>query len=86
MKGFSLLPGLREFWVDNATSVFVPMLSSTGTFPHWSSTQHNLSVTGVALSDNVWLLLIQPHSTLDLREVEALTFQHKLLTKKLSPR
>lgn len=87
MKGFSLLAGLREFWVDNTTSVSVPMVSGTGTFQHWSNPQNNLSMTRVDLSENACLLLIQPHSPSDLREVEALTFQHDLLTwtKKLSP-
>ncbi|KAM7050285.1 angiotensinogen [Molossus nigricans] len=88
MKGFSLLPGLQEFWVDNTTSVSVPMLSSTGTFQYWSDAQNNLSVTRVPLSENVNLLLIQPHCASALREVEALTFQHDFLrwTKNLSPR
>ncbi|XP_058399071.1 angiotensinogen [Diceros bicornis minor] len=88
MKGFSLLPGLQEFWVDNTTSVLVPMLSGTGTFQHWSDAQNNLSMTGVPLSENACLLLIQPHGASDLRKVEALTFQHDFLTwmKNLSPR
>ncbi|KAB0352675.1 hypothetical protein FD754_017532 [Muntiacus muntjak] len=88
MKGFSLLPGLKEFWVDNTTSVSVPMLSGTGTFHYWSDSQNNLSVTRVPLSANTYLLLIQPHHTPDLRKVEAVTFQHNFLTrmKNLSPR
>ena len=88
MKGFSLLPGLKEFWVDNTTSVSVPMLSGTGIFHFWSDSQNNLSVTRVPLSANTYLLLIQPHHTPDLRKVEALTFQHNFLTrmKNLSPR
>ncbi|XP_057593536.1 angiotensinogen [Hippopotamus amphibius kiboko] len=88
MKGFSLLPEPQEFWVDNTTSVLVPMLSGTGTFHHWSDAQNNLSVTRVPLSANAGLLLIQPHRAHDLRQVEALTFQHSFLTwmKNLSPR
>lgn len=88
MKGFSLLPGLTEFWVDNTTSVSVPMLSSTGTFHYWRDSQNQLSMTRVPLSANGYLLLIQPHHTLDLRKVEALIFQHNFLTrmKNLSPR
>ncbi|XP_014391449.1 PREDICTED: angiotensinogen [Myotis brandtii] len=78
----------RRFWVDNATSVAVPMLSGTGTFPHWSDPQRNLSLTRVPLSANVGLLLVQPHDAAALPEVEALTFQHDLLTwtKNLAPR
>lgn len=88
MKGFSLLAGRREFWVDNTTSVSVPMLSATGTFQHWSDAHNNLSMTRVPLSPNVGLLLIQPHCASALREVEALTFQHNFLTwtKNLAPR
>lgn len=88
MKGSSLLAGLQEFWVDNTTSVSVPMLSSTGTFQYWSDAQNNLSMTRVPLSENIHLLLIQPHCASALREVEVLTFQHDLLmrTKNLSPR
>lgn len=88
MKGFSLLAGPREFWVDNTTSVAVPMLSGTGTFQHWSDAQHNLSLTRVPLSANVGLLLVQPHDAAALPEAEALTFQHDLLTwtKNLAPR
>ena len=88
MKGFSLLPGLTEFWVDNTTSVPVPMLSGSGTFHYWSDNQNHLSMTRVPLSANGYLLLIQPHHTLDLRKVEALIFQHNFLTrmKNLSPR
>nr|XP_025706561.1 angiotensinogen-like [Callorhinus ursinus] len=88
LKGFSLLAGLQDFWVDNATSVSVPMLSGTGTFQHWSDTQNNLSMTRVALSKNACLLLVQPHDASGLQNVEALTFQHNFLTwvKNLSPR
>ena len=88
MKGFSLLPGPKEFWVDNTTSVSVPMLSGTGTFHYWSDSQNNLSVTRVPLSANTYLLLVQPHHTPDLRKVEAVTFQLNFLTrmKNLSPR
>ncbi|KAK1327998.1 hypothetical protein QTO34_012420 [Cnephaeus nilssonii] len=88
MKGFSLLAGPREFWVDNATSVAVPMLSGTGTFQHWSDARNNLSLTRVPLSANVGLLLVQPHDAAALADVEALTFQHDLLTwtKNLAPR
>lgn len=87
VKGFSLLPGLQEFRVDNTTSVSVPMLSGTGTFHYWSDDQNNLSVIRVPLSAHASLLLIQPH-TFDLHKVEALTFQHNFLTwtKNLSPR
>nr|KAF6267752.1 angiotensinogen [Pipistrellus kuhlii] len=88
MKGFSLLPGPREFRVDNATSVAVPMLTGTGSFLHWSDARLNLSLTRVPLSANVGLLLVQPHDPAALAEVEALTFQHGLLTwtKHLAPR
>lgn len=88
LKGFSLLPGLQDFWVDNATSVSVPMISGTGTFQHWSDAQNNLSLTRVPLSKNACLLLVQPHGASDLQQVEALTFQHNFLTwlKNLSPR
>ncbi|KAF6073066.1 angiotensinogen [Phyllostomus discolor] len=88
MKGFSLLAGSQEFWVDNTTSVLVPMLSATGTFQHWSDAHNNLSVTRVPLSPNVGLLLIQPHCASALQAVEALTFQHDFLTwtKNLAPR
>ncbi|XP_037366660.1 angiotensinogen [Talpa occidentalis] len=87
MKGFSRLAGLQDFWVDNTTSVAVPMLSGTGTFRHWNDAQNNLSVTRVPLSENACLLLIQPHCPSDLRKVEALTFQHDFLMwmKNLSP-
>lgn len=88
MKGFSLLPGLKEFWVDNTTSVSVPMLSGTGTFHYWSDSQNNLSVTRVPLSASTYLILVQPHHAPDLRKVEAVTFQHNFLTRmrNLSPR
>ncbi|XP_019663881.1 angiotensinogen [Ailuropoda melanoleuca] len=88
LKGFSLLPGLQDFWVDNATSVSVSMISGTGTFQHWSDAQNNLSLTRVPLSKNACLLLVQPHGASDLQKVEALTFQHNFLTwlKNLSPR
>nr|XP_014718136.2 angiotensinogen [Equus asinus] len=88
VKGFSLLPGLQEFWVDNTTSVLVPMLSGMGTFQHWRDAQNNLSMTRVPLSENACLLLIQPHCSSDLCKVEALTFQHDFLMwmKNLSPR
>lgn len=88
MKGFSLLAGRQEFWVDNSTSVSVPMLSGTGTFQHWSDAESSLSMTRVPLSENAGLLLIQPHRASDLQTVEALTFRHDFLTwtKKLCPR
>lgn len=88
MKGFALLAGRRDFRVDNASSVPVPMLSSTGTFQHWSDAHGNLSVTRVPLGDNVHLLLVQPHHAADLPRAEALAFQYDLLswTRNLSPR
>ncbi|XP_036992650.2 angiotensinogen [Artibeus jamaicensis] len=88
MKGFSLLAGPQEFWVDNTTSVSVPMLSAAGTFQHWSDAHNHLSMTRVPLSQNAGLLLIQPHCASTLWEVEALTFQHDFLTwtKNLAPR
>ncbi|XP_012515798.1 PREDICTED: angiotensinogen [Propithecus coquereli] len=76
MKGFSLLPGLQEFWVDNSTSVSVPMLSGMGTFQHWSDAQNNFSVTDVPFGEHAGLLLVQPHCSCDLDKVEALVFQY----------
>ncbi|XP_055987029.1 angiotensinogen [Sorex fumeus] len=88
MKGFSLLDGLQGFWVDNTTSVSVPMLSGTGNFQHLDDTQNNMSTTLVPLSENACLLLIQPYCPSDLRRVETLIFQHDFLTgmKNLAPR
>ncbi|XP_037676778.1 angiotensinogen [Choloepus didactylus] len=79
MKGFSLLKEPQEFWVDNTTSVSVPMLSGTGTFQHWDDTKNNFSVTRVPLSRNAWLLLIRPWRSSDLETVESLTFQYDFL-------
>lgn len=84
MRGFSQLAGLHEFWVDNSTSVSVPMLSSTGDFQHWSDAQ-NFSMTRVPLGESAALLLIQPHCISDLDRVEALVFQHDLLTRIKNP-
>ncbi|XP_077005537.1 angiotensinogen [Tamandua tetradactyla] len=81
MKGFSLLKEPQEFWVDNTTSVSVPMLSGAGTFQHWEDTKNNFSVTRVPLSSRAWLLLIQPQGDTDLATVEALTFQYDFLGK-----
>ncbi|XP_012593644.1 angiotensinogen [Microcebus murinus] len=88
MKGFSLLPELQEFWVDNSTSVSVPMLSATGNFQHWSDAQNNFSVTRVPFGESACLLLVQPHCSSDLDRVEALAFQHDFSgwMKNLSPR
>jgi angiotensinogen len=80
MRGFSQLPGVHEFWVDNSISVSVPMISGTGNFQHWSDTQNNFSVTCVPLGERATLLLIQPHCTSDLDRVEALIFRNDLLT------
>ncbi|KAL6050536.1 hypothetical protein STEG23_005152 [Scotinomys teguina] len=85
MKGFSQLAGLQEFWVDNITSVSVPMLSGTGTFQHWSDSQNNFSMTRVPLGESATLLLIQPHCASDLDRVEALIFQHDFLTRIKNP-
>lgn len=88
MKGFSLLAGPRDFWVDNATALAVPMLQGTGTFQHWSDAQSNVSLTCVPLSARVGLLLVQPHAAGALPALEALAFQHRLQawTKNLAPR
>lgn len=88
MKGFSLLTELQDFWVDNTTSVAVPMLSGTGIFQHLDDAQNNLSMTRVPLSENACLLLIQPYCPSDMRKVEALIFQHDFLAgmKNLAPR
>lgn len=88
MRGFSQLAGVHEFWVDNSTSVFVPMISGTGNFQHWSDAQNNFSMTCVPLSESATLLLIQPHCLSDLDRVEALVFRNELLTwiKNSTPR
>uniref|UniRef100_A0A8D2B9N9 Angiotensinogen n=1 Tax=Sciurus vulgaris TaxID=55149 RepID=A0A8D2B9N9_SCIVU len=88
MKGFSLLSGPQEFWVDNSTSVSVPMLSGTGVFQHWADVQNNFSVTRVPMGGSAFLLLIQPSCASDLDRVEALVFHHDFLAwmKNLSPR
>ncbi|XP_008588189.1 PREDICTED: angiotensinogen isoform X1 [Galeopterus variegatus] len=88
MKGFSLLAGPQEFWVDNSTSVSVPMVSGTGTFQHWNDAQNNFSVTRVPLSGSAGLLLVRSHHASDLDRVEAVAFQHDFvsLVKSLSPR
>ncbi|XP_034378084.1 angiotensinogen [Arvicanthis niloticus] len=85
MRGFSQLAGLHEFWVDNSTSVSVPMLSSTGNFQHWSDAQNNFSMTCVSLGESATLLLIQPHCISDLDRVEALVFQHDFPTRIKNP-
>lgn len=85
MRGFSQLAGLHEFWVDNSTSVSVPMLSGTGNFQHWSDAQNNFSMTCVPLGESATLLLIQPHCISDLDRVEALVFQHDFLTRIKNP-
>lgn len=85
MKGFSQLAGPHEFWVDNSTTVSVPMLSGTGTFQHWSDSQNNFSMTRVPLGESATLLLIQPHYISDLDRVEALVFQHDFLTRIKNP-
>lgn len=85
MRGFSKLAGLREFWVDNSTSVSVPMLSGTGNFQHWSDAQNNFSMTCVPLGESATLLLIQPHCISDLDRVEALVFQHDFPTRIKNP-
>ncbi|XP_023369672.1 angiotensinogen [Otolemur garnettii] len=88
VKGFFLLAEHQEFWVDNSTSVSVPMLSGTGIFQHWNDTQNNFSVTRVPLGESACLLLVQPHYASDLDKVEALAFQHDFSSwmKNLSPR
>lgn len=88
MKGFSLLAEPQMFWVDNSTSVSVPMMSGSGTFYHWSDTQNNFSVTRVPMGKSAVLLLIQPYCTSNLDRVVALTFNHDFLAQinNLSPR
>ncbi|XP_010589414.2 angiotensinogen [Loxodonta africana] len=88
MKGFSLLAEPQEFWVDNTTTVSVPMLSGTGTFQHWSDASNSFSVTRVPFSENACLLLIRPQHASDLEKVEAHTLQVDFLTRKknLAPR
>ncbi|KAM6177191.1 angiotensinogen [Erethizon dorsatum] len=88
MKGFSLLAEPQIFWVDNSTSVSVPMMSGSGTFHHWSDTQNNFSVTCVPMGKSAALLLIQPHCTSKLDRVVGLTFNHDFLAQmnNLSPR
>lgn len=88
MKGFSLLAEPQMFWVDNSTSVSVPMMSGSGTFRHWSDTRNNFSVTRVPMGKSAALLLIQPHSTSSLDRIVPLAFSHDFLTQmnNLSPR
>uniref|UniRef100_H0W695 Angiotensinogen n=1 Tax=Cavia porcellus TaxID=10141 RepID=H0W695_CAVPO len=88
MKGFSLLAEPQMFWVDNSTSVSVPMMLGSGTFRHWSDTRNNFSVTRVPMGKSAALLLIQPHSTSSLDRIVPLAFSHDFLTQmnNLSPR
>ncbi|XP_007936708.2 angiotensinogen [Orycteropus afer afer] len=82
LKGLSLLAEPQEFWVDNTTTVSVPMLSGTGIFQHWNDASNNFSVTRVPFSENACLLLIQPQDASDLEKVEAHTLQVDFLTRK----
>lgn len=88
MKGFSLLAEPQEFWVDNSTSVSVPMMSGSGTFQHWSDAQ-NFSVICVPMGKSAALLLIQPHCPFNLDQALTFAFHSNFLAEmknNLSPR
>ncbi|XP_023556614.1 angiotensinogen isoform X2 [Octodon degus] len=88
MKGFSLLAEPQLFWVDNSTSVSVPMMSGCDSFHYWSDTQNNFSVMHVPMGKSTALLLIQPHCASNLDQTMALTFNHDFLAQinNLEPR
>ncbi|XP_077202598.1 angiotensinogen [Paroedura picta] len=74
VKGASLLREPQEFWIDSETKISVPMMRVTGNFEH--KFDNNLSVIKIAVSEHVFLLLLQPINNEDLSGAEA---QYSLL-------
>ncbi|KAJ1155439.1 hypothetical protein NDU88_008169 [Pleurodeles waltl] len=61
----------QDFWVDNSRKISVPMMSVTGTFQFKHDDRQNLFVIRVPLSENDFLLLVQPTHGKTLEQIES---------------
>ncbi|XP_015276930.1 PREDICTED: angiotensinogen [Gekko japonicus] len=88
VKGASLLNDPQEFWTNSETKISVPMMRVTGNFEHKFDNNLNLSVIKTAVSESVFLLLLQPINNEDLTGAETqYSIQPSYLwLQKLSPR
>nr|XP_056709170.1 angiotensinogen [Euleptes europaea] len=71
VKGASLLSEPQEFWTDSERKISVPMMRVTGNFEHKFDNNRNLSVIRIAVSESIFLLLLQPINNENLAGAEA---------------
>ncbi|CAM5143373.1 unnamed protein product [Natator depressus] len=88
VKKASQLKELQEFWTDSSTKTLVPMMSITGTFQYKRDDSKNFSVIKVPVSENAFLVLVQPVNSNDLNPIESELSLHPSSTwlQNLSPR
>ncbi|XP_051849589.1 angiotensinogen isoform X1 [Antechinus flavipes] len=87
IKGISLLAEPQVFWINNTTSIFVPMLSGTGIFQYGNDISNNFSVIQIPFNENAFILLIKPQDA-DLEKIEDFILSQDFSSwkKHLSPR
>ncbi|XP_033000141.1 angiotensinogen [Lacerta agilis] len=71
VKGASLLKEPQEFWLSSHKTIPVPMMRITGTFQHKCDPSQNISSIKIPLSQDLFLLLLQPTNNSDLASVES---------------
>ncbi|KAJ8416058.1 hypothetical protein AAFF_G00380800 [Aldrovandia affinis] len=61
----------QEFWVDEKTSIKVPLLTQTGTYKYFNDKGRKCAVVKLPLSGTMHMLLVLPHEGAHLDHIEA---------------
>ncbi|KAJ8250467.1 hypothetical protein COCON_G00223890 [Conger conger] len=67
---------LQEFWIDDKTSVKVPLMTHTGKHSHLDDKHTKCTVLKLALSSNAYMLLVLPHQGAQLDSIEDMIIVH----------
>ncbi|KAG9344336.1 hypothetical protein JZ751_011005, partial [Albula glossodonta] len=60
----------QEFWIDDKTSIMVPLMTHTGNYKHLNDKTRNCMVLKLPLSGRAYMLLVLPHEGTHLGPVE----------------
>lgn len=60
----------QEFWIDDKTSVRVPLMTHTGMYSYLDDQSRKCTVLKMALSGNAYMLLVLPYEGAQLDPIE----------------
>ncbi|KAG7493005.1 hypothetical protein MATL_G00020770 [Megalops atlanticus] len=62
---------LQDFWIDEKTSVKVPLMTHTGDYKYLNDKSRRCTIIKLPLSEKTYMLLVLPHQGTDLDHIEA---------------